>query len=119
MERMQISVTWLLRIGVTLALLLVCVGGMMYLLQHAHDVVDYRVFRGESVMALSIDGILSAITTLQPRVLIQLGVLVLIITQILRVAIVAWHFMRMRDYIFALISTFVLLAVLAISFGLY
>ncbi len=113
---MQIAVAWLLRIGMCIALLLVGIGGISYLWQHANDAINYRSFHGAAFEATSVMQILFAARTLTPRVLMQLGVLVLILTQILRIAMVGWYFTKMSDYKFTVISVFVLLAVMAPMF---
>lgn len=118
MERMQIAVSWLLKIGVLVALLLVVAGGAIYLYQHGQDVMYYSVFRGEPVQATSISHILQAAFMLVPLGLIQLGILILVVTQVLRVALIAGFFAHMKDYKFTGISLFVLAALVGVSFGM-
>ena len=118
MEQMQIAVAWLLRIGMCIALLLVGIGGIIYLCQHANDAIHYQSFHGAAFEATSIKQILSAVPTLTPRAIMQMGVLVLILTQILRIAMVAWYFTKMSDYKFTAISVFVLLVVIAATLGI-
>lgn len=117
MKEMQIALGWLLRIGVFLALLLVVSGGIIYLIHYGQMPADFHTFHGEPQTETSIVGILGGAWGLHPRDLIQLGILVLIVTQILRVVFVAWFFAKLKDYKFTLISLFVLVAILIAPFA--
>ncbi len=112
--KMELSISRMLRVGVSLAAVVVLVGSFFYILQ-AHGVVsDYRYFHG---IASPADRIQPLFVMHQPdsRSIIRLGILLLIATPILRVAYCVYSFAMQRDKIYVLISSIVL-AVLLYSF---
>jgi uncharacterized membrane protein len=110
-ERMEQIISLLLLVGVVMAAVIVFVGAIYYLAQHGADVPDYRVFRGEPVELRSLSGILAAAISLQGRGIIQLGLLLLIITPVARVAFSLLGFARQRDRVYV-IATLIVLGVL-------
>jgi uncharacterized membrane protein len=117
MTQMQAAITWILRIGMIITLLLVTSGGMLYLSQQDHALINYHVFHSEQVQVVSMSDIFRSAYAFSPKALVELGVLVLAFTQLVRVACVAWFFAKMKDRRFVAISLFVLLAMIAISLG--
>jgi uncharacterized membrane protein len=101
----------LLRIGVTLAACIVLVGGVVYLAEHPYP-SDYRVFRGEPERLRTVSGIFSEAIALHGRGLIQLGLLVLILTPIARVAFSVFAFLYQRDWMYVVFTLIVLLLLL-------
>jgi len=110
-ERMEQIISLLLLVGVVMAGVIVFAGGIYYLVHHGADVPDYRVFRGEPVELRSLSGILGAAISLQGRGIIQLGLLLLIITPVARVAFSLLGFARQRDRVYV-IATLIVLGVL-------
>ena len=101
----------LLRIGVMVSATLVAIGGLLYLIRHGMEVPSYHIFRGEPAAFRVVPDIaLEALTFERRRSIIQLGLLVLIATPILRVIFSAYAFIRQGDRIY----TFITLLVLAI-----
>ena len=105
----------LLRYGVQIASFIVLIGGILYLVRHHAEPVDYRVFRGEPAIYRSPAGVVQALFEGHRRGIIQLGLLVLIATPILRVLLSLVTFLRWRDYTYAAI-TFLVLSGLIYSF---
>jgi len=110
-----------LRIGVTTACLIALIGGLLYLLQHGGEPMkDYTTFAPAN--ADTDDATLASYTTLHGIIdglcrftavgWIQCGVLVLLLTPILRVALSLVDFLRERDWLYALISAVVLAVIL-------
>ena len=112
MERMQLAIGRLLLIGIIVSFILVFIGGSLYLLKHGADTVHYQSFHGEPHIYKSIAGISSNILTFSSLGLIQLGLLVLVIVQILRVGLTTWLFIQLRDNLFFFISLFILVVLL-------
>jgi uncharacterized membrane protein len=108
MERL---VSTVLRVGVSLSVLVVLAGGAIYLSRHGSETASYHVFRGEPVEMRSLSGIGGMALEGSGRGLIQLGVLLLILTPVARVAFSAIGFGRERDRLYVLI-TLIVLAVL-------
>jgi len=75
----------ILRAGVIVSALVVFVGGFLYLIGNAWARPDYHVFRGEPADLKSLGGVLHDLRRLHALAIIQLGLLLLIATPVLRV----------------------------------
>jgi uncharacterized membrane protein len=105
----------LLRAGVLLAAAVVLLGGVVHLARHGGEPApDRGVFKGEPADLRSPVGIVQDALTLRGRGLIQLGLLLLILTPVARVALLTFAFLRQRDRAYVLI-TLIVLAVLLYS----
>jgi uncharacterized membrane protein len=113
-RRVEEIIGQLLRAGVFLSALLVLVGGIVYLARHGGEVANYGAFRGEPAKYRNPMLLLSPGTFLRGQGLIQLGLVLLILTPVARVAFSVFAFARERDWIYAAISSLVL-ALLAYS----
>ena len=98
----------LLRWGVLIAAAIVALGGVLYLAHHAGTPVDNHVFRGESSELRSLGSIYAGALQLHPAAVIQLGLVCLIATPILRVAFSLVAFALERDRLYVLITAIVL-----------
>jgi len=103
----------LLRAGVILSAGIVAIGGVIYLAQHGMEQPNYQIFRGEPVEFRVLPNIVkSGLTLERRRSLIQLGLLVLIATPILRVAFSGYVFARQGDRTYVAITLIVLVTLL-------
>lgn len=103
----------LLRFGVILSAGIVAIGGAIYLARHGMEQPNYQIFRGEPVEFRVLPNIVkSGLTLERRRSLIQLGLLVLIATPILRVAFSGYVFARQGDRIYVMITVTVLATLL-------
>ena len=107
-QRIERRISYLLIAGVLLSALLVVAGAVIYLARHGADVPDYHTFRGEPARLRTIHGLLSWDNFRHGRGLIQLGLVVLILTPIARVAFSLVAFVAERDRMYALVSAIVL-----------
>jgi uncharacterized membrane protein len=107
----------LLRAGVSLAALIVFIGGVVYLARHGAEPADYRVFHGEPSQLRTIPGVLQETFAFQARGIIQLGLLVLIATPVARVALSILGFAAERDRMYVVFATIVLVILLYSLFG--
>jgi uncharacterized membrane protein len=112
MKRLELAIGRLLLVSVIVSFILVVIGGSAYLLKQGTDTVYYNSFRGEPQVYKSIIGIFSNALTFAPLGLIQLGLLILVIAQLLRVGMTAWLFIQSKEIIFAFISLFILVLLL-------
>jgi uncharacterized membrane protein len=80
-EQVEAIVGTLLRVGVMLAAVVVCLGGAFYLSRHGSSVPLYGVFHGEPTDLRSVSGIVTDALSLQGRGIIQLGLLLLVATR--------------------------------------
>jgi uncharacterized membrane protein len=104
----------LLRIGVLVSGSVVVIGGIYYLLRHGREVESYHVFHGAAASDRIVPQIVGGAISLRARSVIQLGLLLLIATPILRVAfsLIGFSIERDRAYVFI---TSIVLAVLLYS----
>jgi len=106
--KMEKMISVLLRTGVLLAGALVLAGGVYYVAAHGGDTADYHKFVGQPESDRLMGRILAGAFTLRPRSTIQVGILLLIATPILRVAIALVGFAMERDRQYVVISAIVL-----------
>ena len=109
---MQLLIGQVLKIGVLLAFFIVLIGSVMYLFTHGNEVVSLQKFSVAPFQLKSIGQIFSDSFTLSPLGLIQLGLLVLVLLQMIRVAMTLWLFVQLQEVIFVLISLFILLVLI-------
>ena len=107
-QRVEEIISYLLRAGVLLSALLVLAGGVVFLVRHGAEVPDYKTFRGEPEELRTVRGLLSIDTLAHGRGLIQLGLVLLILTPIARVAFSLVAFILERDWIYVAVSAIVL-----------
>lgn len=98
----------LLRIGVLIAATVVLVGGTAYLVRHGMTRPNYHVFHGQPSDLRTISGIVHDAAGGSSRGLIQLGLLLLIATPIVRVAFSIVAFAMERDWMYVTFTAIVL-----------
>ena len=113
-QRVEGIIGNLLRAGVLLAAAVVVLGGGIYLARHGSELPHYRVFRGEPNDLRTVSGILADACTFHGRNIIQLGLLLLIATPVVRVAFSVLAFALERDWLYVVV-TLIVLAVLVFS----
>jgi uncharacterized membrane protein len=98
----------LLRAGVLLSGLIVFAGGAYYLAAHGGEPANYHVFAGEPAVDRIIPRIVAGAFGWRARSVIQLGILALIATPVLRVAVSLVGFAMERDAKYVAITAVVL-----------
>lgn len=116
-QRIETIIGTLLRSGVILAATVVLAGGILYLVRHGHEVIDYAIFRGEPEGLKRVGGIFHGVAALSGRAIIQLGLLLLIATPVARVLFSAIAFAIERDYLYVIITLIVLAILFYSLFG--
>lgn len=112
-----------LRIGVTLACFVAFIGGVILLVRHggeAFDLSQYKDFSYEaehSADFTTLGGIWNGLCGFTAVGWIQTGVLILILTPIMRVALSLFDFIQERDWLYAFITAVVLAVIIANSLG--
>ena len=104
----------LLRVGVLAAAAVVTCGGAIYLVRHGTAPPEYIDFHGEPAEFTSLSGILSYAFSFHGRGIIQLGLLILIATPVVRVAFSVVAFALEHDRLYVVV-TLIVLAVLVFS----
>lgn len=107
-RRTELVIGNLLRAGVLLSATLVLLGGTFYLARRGAEVHDYRIFQGEPADLRTLPGILRDALSLDPRGMIQLGLLLLIATPVARVAFSVFAFALERDTLYVVVALVVL-----------
>lgn len=109
MVRMEWFIGQVLRWGLLLSVGIVLVGGTIYLAQHGQEPIPYHVFLPNEHNGLNtMMGIFRSALTLSAVGIIQFGLLLLVLTQVLRVGLTALLFIIERDYLFTWISVIIL-----------
>ena len=115
-KRVEDFIADLLRAGVVISALVVFAGGILFLARSGSSPVNYHVFHGEPAALRAVAEIFRQALALDPRGLIQFGLLLLIATPVLRVAFTVFAFAYERDWTYVLI-TLIVLALLLFSLG--
>ena len=111
---MELAIGRLLRVGVAASATLVLIGAVIYLWHHGTELPSYHSFRGEPRQLRHLGAILGDASALHGRGLIQVGLLLLIATPVMRVAYAVWAFARQRDTLYV-VFTLTVLGVLLFS----
>jgi uncharacterized membrane protein len=114
-QRIEIIIGTLLRTGVILSAAVVLVGGILYLAHYGQNIPNYNTFHGEPERLKSLSDIVRGAVAMEPRSIIQLGLLLLIATPVARVIFSAIAFAIERDSMYVVI-TLIVLGILLYSF---
>lgn len=111
-----------LRWGVTIACTLAAIGGVVYLSRHGGEPLpDYTSFDPASAAGqtdyTTLSGIWQGVMTGHGRSCIQLGVLALILTPIMRVVLSLFDFVLEHDWLYSAITAVVLAVIISNSIG--
>jgi len=108
-QRLEIAMGRLLQIGVTVAAMVVLVGGLLYLKHSTGPLPNYQQFHGAPTAYESVHGILGGLGRFDSQSLIAFGILLLIATPICRVIFGVVGFSLLRDRFYAAVSVTVLI----------
>ena len=108
---MQSLLGQVLRAGTIISISIVFIGGVFYLYRHGHSIADYKEFKGIPDFVQHAGSLISSAINLKGQAIIQLGIIFLIATPILRVIFSAIGFVLEKDYMYVGISLLVLLII--------
>jgi len=108
---MQAVIGWVLRIGVIVSICIVFFGGVIFLYRHGHEIADHKKFKGIPDFISTAGGIINGVFAFRGQAIIQLGIVLLIATPVLRVIFSAIGFVLEKDYLYIGISLLVLLII--------
>ncbi len=111
-QKLEVIIGHTLRIGVVTAAVIVLVGGVFYLVQNRSTVPHYHTFHVATTRADNLSGMVHNIRALNSSGIIQLGLLVLIATPILRVIFSVIAFALERDVLYVVATLIVLMVLL-------
>ncbi len=110
-----------LRWGVSIACAIAFVGGAVYLLCHGGEPMpDYTAFAYDAAHPAEYttpEGLFRGLLSLNAGSVIQMGVIALILTPIMRVLLSLIDFLRERDWLYAAITSIVLAIIISNSIG--
>ena len=107
-EQMDLIIGAILRGGVLTSALVVASGGILYLFHYAFSTPHYGVFLGEPGTLRHVTRIFRDFLALDPRGIIQFGILLLIATPITRVSFSVLAFAMQRDRVYVVVTLIVL-----------
>ena len=113
-RQVERDISVLLRAGVLLAAAIVALGGILHVIHRGSAHSDYHVFHGVPMDLRSPTFVVRAAISGRPDAIIQLGLLLLILTPVARVAFSVFAFAIERDRMYV-VMTLVVLAVLLYS----
>ncbi|MBW4677650.1 MAG: DUF1634 domain-containing protein [Desmonostoc geniculatum HA4340-LM1] len=125
-QQLEYLLSNLLKYGVLIASAVVLLGGILYLIHHGAEPAEYHFFQGEPLQFRSPGGVVQAVLSgsdayggLRLRGIIQLGLLLLIATPILRVIISLLVFLMKREFIYVIVTLLVLASLTYSLVGAY
>lgn len=110
-SHMEYRIGLILRIGTYLALLLVFIGGIWFLIINGQQDLQTELVQAGNYQT-DIIHIVKMALPISPISLIQLGLLVLVITQILRIVPLVIYYALTRDRALLVISLFILMVLI-------
>jgi uncharacterized membrane protein len=114
---MRIWISIILRSGVMASASLLLIGGILFVLQHPDAVFSFKSFAGEPERLREAGAILNEALQFKSRAVIQLGILILIATPVLRVIFSFIEFLLHKDWIFVVITAIVITTLFYSLFG--
>lgn len=118
-QQLEYLLSNLLKYGVLIASTVVLLGGILYLIHHGGEPAEYHFFRGEPLQFRSPGGVVQAVLSGSDSGIIQLGLLLLIATPILRVIISLLAFLVQREFIYVIVTLLVLASLTYSLVGAY
>lgn len=113
-QRLETIIGGLLRTGVMLAAGIVTIGGLLYLYRFHATRVSFHSFAPGGSDIRTVSGILQSAAHFQSTGLMQVGLVLLILTPVARVAMAVLGFALERDRLYTIVSLIVLV-ILALS----
>jgi uncharacterized membrane protein len=113
-QRLEVIISVLLRTGVLIAAAVVLLGGICFLSKHGSEQPEYHVFHATANTYRSISGVIHGVGPSDCQAVIQLGLLLLILTPVARVAFSLAGFAFERDGTYVVL-TFLVLGILIYS----
>ena len=107
-KTLQILLGRALQAGIIISISLILLGGIIYLVQNGERHFNYEYFTAK----ISISSILRGLSHFESKSIIYLGIVFLIATPVLRVALSALGFVMEKDILYTAITVVVLLIIL-------
>ncbi len=112
-KKINLGLSWLLLLGIFLAVILVLSGAILYLLQHgSNPLSDQHLSTVSLTYYTTYSPIFQGALHFEPFALILLGFLILVFSQILRVLVLGCYFLQGAEYWLALSSFFIFIVLM-------
>ena len=119
LTRMELVISYALRLGVLLSAAVILVGILSFVFKqdtgyarvlphHLRDILIFHQVSGPGFFPTSLPAVLQGAMAGKPYAIIGLGMVLLILTPILRVALSVFFFLFQRDWLYVGITLFVL-----------
>ncbi len=96
----------ILLMGTLISTLLVLLGSIFYLIQHGSETFSFHTLQTENTLTLT--QFFQTPSSIMPLNLIELGLLALVFTQLIRVAVLVYFYWQTHDFFFTAVSLFIL-----------
>lgn len=106
-KKMEVLMSLILTAGMIVSISLVLIGGTLYLLQHGSQHMHYDMMQVDYYKT-NLTLIWNAAISFSPVGIIELGLITLVATQGIRVALLVGFYAAIQDYKFLLISLFII-----------
>lgn len=106
-RRVEQILSKLLTVCLIISVLIVLVGGILYMVRYGGRVPEYHSFLGEPKRLRSVPIIVRDVLSLHSRSIIQFGLLLLMITPVTWVVFLFIAFVKQRDLLYSLVSLIV------------
>lgn len=107
-SRIHQGMTMLLRLLTVVAGTVILLGGILLLVQHGHAVTSFHTFTGEPASLRFVSQIASGALHGSAPAVVQLGILLLIATPVLRVVFIGIGYAVERDWLYVSVALIVL-----------
>jgi uncharacterized membrane protein len=104
-KKMEVAIGRMLRFGVFASAAVVFVGGVLFLANSAARVPDYTHFHATALSLRTPSGVIHGVLELDAQSIVQLGIMLLIATPVMRVIFCFVGFSLQRDRLYIAIST--------------
>ncbi len=112
-KRIEIYLAGLLRAGVIVAGIVVMMGACLFLLRHGTENPGYHIFNASTFNLSDFSNLFHGIITFRSFSIMELGILMLIATPIIRVLFSIIAFTYEKDYLYVVFTVIVLLILLS------
>jgi len=110
-KKMENAISWILLLGIFCSASMVLVGGILYLMQYGGENAR-TILSPSAALPTHLQDIWVSALSGSPSGIIELGIVLLVFTQIMRVGLLAWFYAWIKDFWFTGISLFILLALI-------
>ncbi|HSB80954.1 MAG TPA: DUF1634 domain-containing protein [Candidatus Methylomirabilis sp.] len=128
LTRMELAISYVLRSGVVLSAVIILVGTVLFALRqdtgyarvqphHLTDLLAFHQTQGPGYFPATIPQVVAGTLTGKPYAIIGLGMLLLIATPVIRVALSVFFFLAQGDWLYVGITLFVLAVLILSSFA--